>query len=128
MILRFAAVFFAFATLLSCKREKKADPAARFKPGDRYFSLYQFAQDQWEYNFRGRPLVLQRVEVKDGRADSSFVSLDTLNWSEITPRFFAADISDPRFLGRYRYSQFDEPLLSTKALLYEALEEDLFTR
>lgn len=109
----------------SCKKKEK-DPFADEKGS--YFSIRQFALDEWN-TFGGEPFtIVKTVKVNGGKIDSSFTNSDTLAWSEIFKVFFAAEISDRQFLGKYTFSQFDDNADETHNFYYEANDDELYTR
>jgi hypothetical protein len=116
-----------FSILVSCKKKhivaKNDNPA-----GGTYFSIVQFALDQWN-NFRGEPFTLYKVTKENGKIDSIIVSADTLDWgTDVFKVFFPSDISDRRFLGHYRFSSFDDNVTASHIYYYEAIDDTLFTK
>lgn len=110
----------------SCKDNKANDEFAN--ESGSYFSIRQYALDQWN-TFSGEPFVILKTErVNNGRWDSSFTNSDTLNWGDIFKVFFETEISDRKFLGKYKFTQFDDDQDDTHNFFYEALEDDLYTR
>lgn len=121
-IIAFTLLTFLFA---ACKKDEK-DPYADMKGN--YFSVRQFALDEWNTH-GGEPFtLLKTVKVNNKLTDSSYTTSDTLNWGNIFKIFFATDISDREFLGQYNFSQFDDNADETHNFYYEAKEEDLYTR
>lgn len=117
----------AFALLLASCKEDEPKPAIDAKDGT-YFPIRQFAQDQWN-TFLGEPfLIVKSVRVNDGKYDSSYTTSDTLNWGGIFDVFFATDISDPSFLGKYKYTQFPDDNDDTYNYFYQAIDEDVYTK
>jgi hypothetical protein len=110
----------------SCKDKAPAEDFSQVKGS--YFSIRQYALDQWN-TFYGEPILIRKtVRVNEGPYDSSYTTSDTLNWGNIFKVFFATDISDRKFLGKYKFTQFDDDQDDTHNFFYEALEEDLYTR
>ena len=112
------------AVFSSCKEKTKAEVDPNIKGN--YFSIKQFALDEWN-TYSGESFVIIKSIRHDDKIDSSFTSSDTLYWGEIFKIFFETDISDRKFLGQYKFSQFDQED-GTHNLFYEALDDDLFTR
>src|SRR5690606_15593877 len=77
-------------------------------PGETYFSVSQFLDDQWANRLEGQPLVLTRLSRFNGRTDSQYVPLDTVLWQKIRSKMDAGDISAPEFLGRYAFTFLEE--------------------
>jgi hypothetical protein len=117
-------VFIAcFAT--SCKKKEKKDPYAEWQGN--YFSIRQFALDEWN-TFAGEPFVIMKTISEGPKIDTTYTNSDTINWAPIFETFFAAEISDRKYLGQYNFTQFDDNDDGTHNFFYEAKEDDLFTR
>ena len=106
------------------KTEKKANIPVE---GGTYFSIRQFAKDQLDA-YWGQPFTLQRIETVNGETDSAYISTYKMDWASVLKTFFESDISDPKYLGKYRFSMFDDDATDSRTYYYEAIEEDLFTR
>jgi hypothetical protein len=113
------------ALFTSCKKKDK-DPYAEVKGN--YFSIRQYAEDQWNTYVGEHFAIVKTVRVNNGVTDSSYTLSDTLDWSPIFKTFFATDISDRKFLGQYKFTQFDDEADDTHNFFYEALDDDLYTR
>lgn len=125
----YAIAIIAVFTILTqgCKKKEK-DPYANEKGN--YFSVRQFAIDEWNTH-SGEPFTLTKTtRVNDNLVDSTTTTSDTLNWGKIFHLFFETDISDRSFLGQYKFNQFDDNADETHNFYYEANPEDdeLFTR
>ncbi len=121
LLIAFMAVLFS-----SCKEDSNTEDFSDIKGN--YFSVRQYALDQWN-TFYGEPfLIVKTVRVNDGPYDSSYTTSDTLNWGKIFEEFFKTEISDRKYLGKYKFTQFDDKQDDTHNFFYEALEEDLYTR
>lgn len=126
--LRYLAICLATLTITSfsaCK-EDKANDFSDIKGN--YFSIRQYTLDQWNMYYGEPFLILKTVRVDKGKFDSSYTTSDTLNWGNIFREFFATEISDRSYLGKYKFTQFDDEQDETHNFFYEALEEDLYTR
>ena len=110
----------------SCKSKKKEDPYANLE--GHYFSINQYALDQWNTFAHSPFTIVKTVKVNKGKTDSSYTNSDSLDWSPIFKVFAETDISDRKYLGKYKFSQFDDNQDGTHNFFYEALEEDLFTQ
>jgi hypothetical protein len=118
--------FVAVVAFPSCKEDTPKEDYSDVKGS--YFSVRQYALDQWN-TFYGEPfLISKKVKVNNGPFDSSYTNSDTLNWGIILKLFFETEISDRKFLGKYKFSQFDDDQDDTHNFFYEALEDDLYTR
>lgn len=118
----------ATLSLAACKEdEKKAEEDYENVSGS-YFSVRQYALDQWNMWYGEPFLIVKSVRVNNGGYDSSYTTSDSINWAPIFKSFFATDISDRKFLGKYKFTQFDDPADQTHNFFYEALEDDLYTR
>jgi len=95
--------------------------------GNSYFSVTQFANDQFR-TFWGQPFTLQKFVTENGKTDSSLVSAYELDWAAALKPFFDADISDPRLVGKYNFSEVKDDATVSKTYFYEAKEKELFVR
>ncbi len=130
-------------TLFACKEKQKsssaeenatqsaatsATPPVKVEDSSAtYFSISDFFDDQWRSR-RESPYTLLKVTESNGKRDSAFVSLDSLVWSSMCAPYNAADISDKKYLGWYKYDMFNDETTETLHLHYEAMADDLFTR
>ncbi len=127
IVYRFIALSVLSLVLLqSCKKKKEeADPYADVT--GHYFSIRQFALDEWQ-TFRGSPFTILKTVREDKKTDSSFTTSDTLNWGVIFKTFFETEISDRKYLGQYTYNQFEDNQEGTRNFYYKANDEDMFTQ
>lgn len=123
MLLAVLAVF----SISACREDKKKAEEYSDVKGS-YFSVRQYALDQWNMWYGEPFLIVKTVRVNEGRYDSSYTTSDSINWAPIFKTFFATDISDRKYLGKYKFTQFDDPQDETHNFFYEALEDDLYTR
>ena len=122
-------ILFLALTISSCKKKKKeAGPDANLTGS--YFSIKQFALDEWNTFAHDPFTIVKTVKVNSGATDSSFTNSDTISWAPIFKAFFETDISGRTFLGKYTFTQFDDNQDATHNFFYEADPEDdeLFTR
>lgn len=126
MIFRYFLLLFAIPALLTAceKQEKKANP---LEEGGTYFSIRQFAKDQLD-TYWGQPFTLQKVRTVNGITDSALISTYKMDWAEVLKTFFESDISDPKYLGKYTFSTFEDQATDSRTYYYEANDKDLFTR
>jgi hypothetical protein len=125
---KYAAVLLGFVLAFSSCREKDKNTVDYSKLKGNYFSIKQFGLDQWN-NFQGPGCGIVKTLRKDkGKTDSTYSNTDTLDWAPIFKVFFETDISDRKYLGRYKFSQFDDPADGTHNFFYEALDDDLYTQ
>ncbi len=109
----------------SCKKKEKTDTS---DIKGHYFSINQYALDQWN-TFAGEPfLITKTVKVNSGKADSSLTNSDTISWAPIFKLFAETDISDRKFLEQYTFTQFDDNQDLTHNFFYQAKDEDEFTQ
>jgi len=121
------AIIYLSFIFLGCNKPdgKKEDPPP---PGEgTYFSIRQFAKDQYEL-FKGQPFTFDRFETINGKRDSTLVNTFQVDWAEILKIFFATDISDPEYLGKYDFSLIDDDATISRIYYYEANDPALFTR
>lgn len=114
-------------SLFACKEKQKSGSGEEEKAGeeDTYFSITDYFVDQWN-NRRDNPYVLLRIVTLNGKSDSSFVNLDSTLWFGLRAKFDAADISNKKFLGQYKFDMFDDQTTETTHLHYEAKSPELF--
>lgn len=121
-------VLIASVFLLSCtKHAKQIGNANITKNEGTYFSVRQFAMDQYEM-LKGQPFTFEKRIVNGSKTDTGIATMQDVDWGLILKTFFAADISDTTFLNKYKFSVFDDNLSSTQNLYYEATDPDVFTR
>lgn len=111
----------------ACGNKKQKETPQPDASEGTYFSIRQFVSDQWE-TFHGQPFAIAKVVTVNGKTDSIMTNADKLDWGSIFKIFFATDISDPKFLGKYDFSQFADDATASNNFYYEAKEPDLFTR
>lgn len=108
-----------------CKKKDVKKPEELLEGN--YFSINQFMLDEWN-TFAGEPFMI-RKSVKEGeKIDSTLTNSDVLDWGALVKVFSETDISDKKYLGKYKFTQFDDNADRTHNFFYEAIEEDLFTR
>ena len=110
----------------SCKKKvvKEADSTI----AGNYFSINQFMLDEWN-TYAGEPFMISKtVRINDGKTDSFITNSDTISWAPLVKAFSETDISDRKYLGQYKFTQFDDNADETHNFFYEAIDEDLFTR
>lgn len=113
------------ALLLLSSCQKKLPQG--YEPGDEYFSIQNFLDDQWKLK-GGQPFVLERKIILNGQSDSSLVPLDSALWTNVRAIFDKTDISDPKYLSRYAFTLLEDKATAVTTLLYQAKEKKLFTR
>jgi hypothetical protein len=126
MSFRVLSISLLVLLFVSCK--KNVVPAANPDIKGTYWSIVQFAMDQWA-TYHGQPISLVKIVKEDYKVDSSYVSALKMDWgTDVFKYFFATDISDKKYLGHYNFSSFDETTNQAHVYSYEAIDEDLFTR
>jgi hypothetical protein len=128
MFQRFTLYSVLSVLLFSCAPDKKKEvsPVADASNGT-YFSITQFALDQWN-TFRGQPYGMQKVVYMNDKVDSTDLTAFSMDWGSVFKVFFATDISDPKYLDHYRFTMFEDNTTTTRNFYYEAIDDDLFTR
>lgn len=129
MRLRILLLFIPVLFLFSCKRNagNKGDVSRGTDTSQSYFPLARFVTGQMHL-YNGQPISLYRIEKKGEQRDTAIVNSLTMDWALIIRAFRGADISDPKFVGRYNVSFFEEDVTGNRTLVYEAREPELFTR
>ncbi len=92
-----------------------------------YFSISDYFDDQWKSRSED-PYTLLKITESQGKRDSAFIPLDSVLWKQLRAPFDAADISNKKFLGWYKYDMFTDETTETLHLRYEAMASDLFMR
>jgi hypothetical protein len=115
----------ALITIASCK-PKESKPIPDASKGT-YFSIKQFVKDQWDIH-NGQPYGLTRVVTLNGEQDSTMTTAYEMAWGPLFKMFFDTDISDPKYLGQYDFSMFEDDATYTMNYYYEAKDPKLFTR
>ncbi len=125
--LKYPVVLIAVFAILfsSCKDKKEKEDFSDIKGN--YFSIDQFIRDEWN-TFHGEGFTIIKTVRKDNKTDSSYTTSDTLNWGNIFKVFHETEISDRKFLGKYKFTQFDDNADDTHNFFYEAEDEELFTQ
>ncbi len=116
---------FILLLIASCKKDAHSPTADT--SGGTYFSIIQFADDQF-HTFGGQPYTLHKIVTLNGKVDSSLESALTMDWAAVLKPFFASDISDKKYLDRYHFSMFEDDITDTRNFFYEAKDPDLFTK
>lgn len=111
-------------TLNSCKPENEV---VIEKGEGHYFSIKEFASDQWN-NFHGQPYGMEKIVYMNGKKDSLITNADAVDWGAILKIFFATDISDPKYDGKYIFSDFADETTLTENYYYEAKDPKLYTQ
>jgi hypothetical protein len=126
---KFSAILIGLLVVAFCGcKKKKAVKDEQNNSQGHYFSISQFALDEWN-TFAGEPFVIVKtVRINDGKTDSSYTNSDTINWAPIIHTFLETDISNPKFDGKYKVSHFEDNNDGTFNLFYETEDEDLFTQ
>ena len=110
----------------SCKKKEPKEDFSDVKGN--YFSINQFIVDQWN-NFPGPTCVMvKNVRVNNVTVDSGFTNTDTFSLAPVFKTFRESDISDRKFLGKYKFTQFDDPQDATHNFFYQAEDDELFTQ
>ena len=111
--------------LAACSRQEAETPGDE-TAGSGYFSIRQFAADQFDTH-RGMPFVIEKQVVLNGRKDSATINSYNADWEPLLTSFFSADISSGKFADQYDVSLFDDGA-GARVLYYTAKQDKLFTR
>ncbi len=120
-------VLFITIAIAFCSCAPKNKDKAPVNPGDTYFSIKQFIVDQWN-TYHGQPYSIQKITYLNGKSDTVMLHALSMDWAPIFKVFFETDISDPKYLGRYRFTMFEDNATITNNYYYEAKDDKLFTR
>ncbi|MBS1588982.1 MAG: hypothetical protein JST52_05145 [Bacteroidetes bacterium] len=124
-MLRKLITIVAISCVFGCKHHPPLE-----KPSNtpHYFSIRQFANDQFR-TYWGQPFSFEKTVIENGKmVDSSIVSAATLDWAKVLDPFFKTDISDPKYLEQYNFSEVDDDATVSKTYIYEAKDKSFFTR
>jgi hypothetical protein len=124
------AVILSFLALMqtySCKKKVVVSAPVITDTTQTYFSIKGFIKDQ-VLLLVGQPYSLNQFTTLNGKTDSTMVNFYTMDMGYVLKTFLATDISDPKFLGKYKFSSFAEVSTGNQTLMYEAKEPELFTR
>ncbi len=137
MRVRLSVVAACCLTLFACKEKQKSSSAEEKQPAMveqevdttiSYFSLKQYFIDQWSSR-SGNPYTILKLNTVNGkRTDSVYIPMDEALWRSMIAPFEAADISNKRFLGYYKFQSFDDETSQSTHLYYEATSPLLYTQ
>jgi putative transcriptional regulator len=117
------AFFLLIIIVLSGCSKNKAGVPPRQDTGGGYFSILQFAGDQFK-TFRGTPFVIEKEIVLNGKQDSLIVNSYSVDWEPILIPFLQTDISSPDLQDQYEASLFNDGA-GANVLYYTAKTEKL---
>lgn len=118
-------LFLISILLFSCKAKEETNEFKDVK--GTYYSIKGYIYDQWTI-YHDQPFGLVKIVKLDGKVDSSYVSALDMDWGSILELFIETDISDPKFLGKYDFTGFQDMSTSSTNYFYEAKDKKLFTR
>lgn len=111
-----------FSACIKKEAKKKVD-----NNGQTYFSIRDFAKDQWK-TYNGQPFGILKTVNVNGNVDSVYTNAIDMDLGYVLKVFVASDISDPEMLGKYKFSKFADATTSTVNFYYEAKDPELFTK
>lgn len=123
------SIFLMFIGLLcsACKKNKVDEKAIAAANGETYFSIRQFAKDQFN-TYWEQPFSFQRITKLNEQADTAIVTTASINWEDVLAPFFAADIGKINLLGQYEFSIINEEATVSKIYHYQAKNPELHTQ
>lgn len=92
-----------------------------------YFSIVDYAYDQWKMN-KDQPYGIEKISYVNGKTDTTYTNVENVDWGVVFRIFNETDISNPKFLDRYNFSEFPDTATNTMNYYYEANDPKLFTR
>ncbi len=116
-----------FLQLCACTKAEKTTSVPVNDTTLTYFSIKNYIKGQVALLY-GQPFTLTRIATLNGQRDSSFVNFYNMDMGKILKTFLATDISSANFLGKYKFSSFEEPATGNQDLMYEAIDPNAFTR
>lgn len=108
---------------LSCK-DTTQNELENNEPLDTYFSINQYMRDQYRFMV-GQPYSFKKVVVLNDKSDTTEVTMNQVDWLSIIKTFSETDISNPKFLGKYDFSNFDNESSFSSYITYTAKDIDL---
>lgn len=123
------SIFLMFMGLLfsACKKNKVNQKAIAAANGETYFSIRQFAKDQFN-TYWEQPFSFQRITKSNEKADTALITTEQMNWEEILAPFFAADIGKTDLVGQYDFTIINEDATVSKIYHYQAKNPELHTQ
>ena len=121
----FALLVAASLSISACQRYVARN--AIVNDGNTYFSIKQFAADQIQ-TYGQQPFSMFRITKLNGKTDTTLANFMNMDWAPIFHSFGETDISDPKFLGQYDFSMYDESVTGARILSYTAKNKKLLTR
>lgn len=123
MTIRYYTVLILLLLASCSKKEQDVKDA----PSGSYFSIVQYAQDQWEV-YHGNAFGMYKKVSLNGEVDSTVTNALDADWGSILKVFFETDISDKKYIGKYDFSMFDDETTMTRSYYYEAKDKKLYTK
>jgi len=123
------SIYLIFMGLLfsACKKNKVDQKAVAAANGETYFSIRQFAKDQFN-TYWEQPFSFQQIIKNNEHADTTIVTTSQVNWEEILAPFFAADIGKTDLVGQYDFTIINEDATVSKIYHYQAKNPELHTQ
>lgn len=116
-------VFLGLSISISCNKETPEE----YNPDTSYWSVKQFIMDQYSLRV-GTPSGVKKTVTLNGKTDSSYLKFAEVDWATIFKIFGEADISNPKFYGKYKFDNFDDNFIEMSTMTYSALDPKLFVR
>ena len=117
----------ALSFFAGCKKKDATENAAQATDEGTYFSIIQFTKDQLD-TYWGQPFTLVKTVTLNGKTDSTYEQAAKMDWASVFKVFFESDIGKPKFLGKYKFSEFGDDATDSHIFYYEANDPELFTR
>lgn len=126
---QFATILLVLPLLFSAcfKKEAKKKTDKVDTNGQTYFSIRDFAKDQWK-TYNGQPFGILKTVNVNGSVDTVYTNAMDMDLGYVLKVFVESDISSPEMLGKYRFSRFADASTSTINFYYEAKDKGLFTK
>jgi len=121
-----AAFIVAITVVFASCKENEPDLYANEK--DTYFSLKHFALDEYS-NYALATNVFEKKTTVDGKVtDTAIMNIRKMDWDFIVNTFLKADIGTHSFLGKYKFTQFDDNTDNTHDYMYIAYDKNAYTQ
>ncbi|XZF13937.1 hypothetical protein ACTHGU_19335 [Chitinophagaceae bacterium MMS25-I14] len=117
----------SFLLSCSCNEKQESGTTNVGNNNGTYFPVKQFILYEWN-KYQGLPITFTRTATLNGQRDSSLVGAFSIDWGSIFRIFSETDIGDPKFLGQYDCSDFQDSASGMRILYYKAKSPKLFTQ
>lgn len=123
LIYSFLGLVFFLVGFVACSSAPKDD----YDPNTSYWSVNQFIIDQYRIRVMDSIAVTKTV-VLNGKADTTYMRFDEVDWTTVFKVFGATDISHPKFYKAYTFDHFEDNFLKNGSLVYTSKNLEMFVQ